>query len=93
MQNEHSNIMELKIDIPEHDKKRGFQFKWIDGFEIESSYDNSVINIVANKEGLVSLANHLLNLAQESIPSGYHLHFDEHNSLEEKSIEIIVQKK
>lgn len=93
MQNEHSNIMELKIDIPEYDENRGFQFNWVDGFEIESSYDNGVINITANKEGLISLANHLLNLAQDSIPNGYHLHFDEHNSLEEKSIEIIVQKK
>lgn len=85
--------MELKIDIPEYDNSKGFQYKWVDGFEIESSYDNGVINITANKEGLISLANHLLNLAQESIPGGYHLHFDDHNSLEEKSTEIIIQKK
>lgn len=85
--------MELKIDIPEYDNNKGFQYKWVDGFEIESSYDNGVINITANKEGLISLANHLLNLAQDSIPNGYHLHFDKYNSLDENSNELIIQKR
>lgn len=51
-----------------------------------------MITITANKEGFTSLTNHLLHLAQEKIPSGYHLHFDEYNSLEEGSLELIVQK-
>jgi len=38
------------------------------------------------------LANHLLNLSQENIPSGYHLHFDEYNSLENGSCDLIIQK-
>jgi hypothetical protein len=49
--------------------------------------------LTANKEGLLSLANHLLNLAQDKIPSGYHMHFDENNSLEEGSLDLILEKK
>lgn len=48
--------------------------------------------ITANKPGLISLAKQLLTLAQDKVPSGYHLHFDEFNSLEEKSYELIIQK-
>lgn len=45
---------------------------------------------MANKSGLISLANHLLNLGQDDISFGHHLHFDEYNSLEEGSSELII---
>lgn len=63
------------------------------GFDIEVKYENETVVISANKAGLFSLANHLLNLAQEEIPVGYHLHLDESNSLEEGSVDLIIQKK
>jgi phosphomannomutase len=85
--------MELKIEIPQFSEDNGIKYKWEEGFQIETSIDNGIINIVANKDGLISLANHLLNLAQEVIPSGYHMHFDEYNSLEDGSVEMVVQKK
>jgi len=85
--------MEIIIDIPEYNSNNGFAYKWENGFEIETKVENAIINIIANKEGLISLANHLLNLAQEKIPLEYHLHFDEYNSLEKGSIELIIQKK
>ena len=50
------------------------------------------LKIIANKEGLTSLANHLLNLAQDNVPRGYHLHFDESNSLKDGSSELIIEK-
>ena len=34
-----------------------------------------------------------MNLAQDAVPSGCHFHFDEYNSLEQVSIELIVEKK
>ncbi len=39
---------------------------------------------------MLSLANHLTTLAE--MPSGSHLHLDEHNSLEEGSAEQILEK-
>lgn len=66
------------------------EFRWEDGSEIRISVDNNVIVISANKEGLLSLANHFRDLA-ESGPGG-HFHLDEHNSLEDGSAELIVEK-
>ena len=44
------------------------------------------------KSGLISLARHLLTLAQDSVPKHSHIHLDEYNSLEEGSAELINQK-
>ena len=44
--------------------------------------------ISANKEGLLSLAKQLTTLA-EAVP-GNHIHYDEYNSLEEGSAEMII---
>lgn len=48
--------------------------------------------IKGNKAGLVSLAVQLLALAQEDAPLHTHLHYDDLNSLEEKSVEFIIEK-
>ncbi|MBX7171113.1 MAG: hypothetical protein K1X72_09155 [Pyrinomonadaceae bacterium] len=37
------------------------QFDWEDNFEIEVKIDKNTVLLWANKEGLISLANHLLN--------------------------------
>lgn len=84
--------MELKIEIPPFTKEKGIDYKWENNFVIEASIVNGTIVIKANREGLTSLANHLLNLAQENVPPGHHLHFDEFNSLEESSAELIIEK-
>ena len=84
--------MIIKVDIPEYSKERGLKFSWVTNFEIKCKISNDTVIISGNKEGLESLANHLLNLAQETIPSGYHIHLDEYNSLEEESNELIIEK-
>lgn len=65
---------------------------WVDGFTIEVRVDggNTVV-ISANKEGLLSLAQQLTDLAYES--SGSHIHYDAYDSLEDGSAEMIVEKK
>ncbi len=85
--------MEIKIEVPEYNSEKGITYKWMDGFDLETKFENGLISIIGNKEGLISLANHFLNLAQDNIPSGHHLHFDEYNSLNEGSIELVIQKK
>jgi hypothetical protein len=84
--------MEIKLEIPDYNPSNGISYNWQSGFEIEVKYKDSIVYIKANKAGLVSLANHLLNLAQDTIPSGYHINFDENNSLEEGSRDLIIQK-
>lgn len=82
----------ISIEVPKYTTEKGIVHKWIDGFEIQTKVEDGLITIVANKEGLLSLANHLLNLAQNEVPSGSHIHLDEYNSLEEGSRELIIQK-
>ena len=66
-------------------------FNWIDGFTINVAIDGNTVVIKANKEGLLSLANHLKTLAEEPV-SGSHFHLDEYNSLEDGSAELIVDR-
>lgn len=86
-------ITTIQIEIPTYDKNQGLQFKWEDGFIVETKIEDGQIVISANQAGLISLANHLLSLAQEGVPAGRHMHFNEYNSLEESSVEMVLEKK
>ena len=79
----------MKIDIPKYDRGSGLQLCWSDDFTIKVTSENDEVVISANREGLISLANHLLNLAQTDVPCGTHIHLDENNSLEDGSQSII----
>lgn len=53
------------------------------------------VMITADKEGLIMLARHLLTLAQDEVPSGCHIHYDDDTSsgiLEKGSRTIVVSK-
>ena len=67
------------------------EFHWVDGFEIAVTVEDGTAIISANKEGLLSLANHLMTLAEA--PSRDHFHLDALNSLDDGSAELIVEKK
>ena len=66
------------------------ELNWADGFGIKVRNENGAAVISANREGLLSLADHLKSLAEE--PSGSHIHLDAYNSLEEGSSELILEK-
>lgn len=70
-----------------------FKFNWEENKKIKviRNSQNETL-IVSNKEGLLSLANHLINLAQDTVPNRYHIHLDEYNSLEDWSLELIIEK-
>ena len=65
------------------------ELNWVDGFEITVHIEDGTSVISANREGLLSLANHLKSLAEE--PLGTHIHLDAYNSLEEGSSELIFE--
>ena len=64
------------------------RIEWVDGFEIRVSIENGEAVISANKEGLISLAKHLTALAEET--PGSHIPYDQCNSLEDGSTELII---
>ena len=63
---------------------------WTDGFEISVKSENGEVIISANKEGLLSLSRQLAALSDEKC--GSHIHYDEYNSLEAGSSELIIVK-
>ena len=66
------------------------ELNWVDGYEVIVRIENGAAVISANREGLLSLANHLRILADEA--SGSHIHLDVYNSLEDGSAELILEK-
>ena len=66
------------------------EIKWEDGFAVTVRAKEGAALVSANREGLRSLANILLALAEET--PGTHLHLDAYNSLEEGSGELILEK-
>ena len=65
--------------------------EWIDGGRISVCVHNGrEVTISANREGLLSLARQLAALAEGE--PGDHIHYDEGNSLEEGSSEMVVER-
>ncbi|WP_138752204.1 Imm32 family immunity protein [Paenibacillus sinopodophylli] len=85
-------MKKLMIEIPEYSPEEGLKLLWNEDFIIHTSINNDCVKIVANEAGLISLANHLLNLAQAKVPMGAHIHLDVMNSLEDNSCELIFEK-
>lgn len=66
------------------------RIEWVEGYEISAVVENGEIVISANREGMLSLAKQLTALS-EGAP-GEHIHYDEHNALENGSIEMIIER-
>ena len=64
--------------------------EWMDGFTIRVDIVRNSVVISANREGLLSLQKQLAALAGAA--PGSHIHYDEHNSLEEGSAELIISR-
>ena len=64
------------------------RIRWEDGFEIHTSTREGEMVISANREGMLSLANILIDLANEN--PGTHIHLNEFNSLEDGSAELVI---
>lgn len=84
--------MMITFEIPEYKVSEGIKFHWENGFEISVEQSNNETLIRGNKAGLISIAIQLLSLAQDNVPIGTHLHYDEHNSLEIGSKALVIEK-
>ncbi len=84
--------MRIQIDVPEYDMEKGIRLEWKSSFTIVVQDEDGSIMIQANCAGLESLACHLLTLSQADVPIGCHIHYDETNSLEKGSCELIIEK-
>lgn len=84
--------MKKEIEFIGYDKSDGLRLIWDKDFSLAVAADGNEVIISANKAGLISLARHLITLAQDDVSDGSHLHFDEYNSLDAGSSDLIIQK-
>ena len=63
---------------------------WKEGFKISFSIAGNSAILSANKEGLLSLAAHLVALAEDR--PGNHIHYGDNNSLEDNSAELVIER-
>jgi len=85
--------MEYRIEVSPYSKNHGIKLLWEDDACIGCRIENGAAVICANQDGLISLARHLLTIAQDTAPEYSHIHLDEYNGLEDGSCELIITKK
>lgn len=60
--------MLVQLNIPDYQEPQGIQTTWEEGFTIAVQIDpEGAVLLRANRAGLISLARHLLTLAQEVV--------------------------
>jgi hypothetical protein len=84
--------MERTIRVGTHSTAGGVVMEWVTGFEISVVAYGSEVTIRANAAGLLSLAQHLATLAADDVPPGAHIHLDQHNGLEDGSVDLILER-
>jgi hypothetical protein len=83
--------MKHVVEIPDYSPSEGLRLRWEDGASVRASADAGEIVIRCNREGLLSLANHFLVLAQAGVPDRSHIHLDEWSGLDEGSCAVIIE--
>lgn len=85
--------MKLEVSIHKYNPHQGLEIEWGESNILKAELSNAQVKISGNKDGLVDLALHLLTLAQDEVPGGYHIHYDKWNRLDNAStVEIVIQK-
>lgn len=86
------NYDDVTIKIPIYTPENGLKLEWEKDFFIKIQHEDGHIILSANEKGLRSLAKHFLCLANSKVPIHSHIHLDDSNSLEDGSVELIVEK-
>ena len=86
------NYTKMTLKIPMYTPEKGLRIEWEEKFSIKIAQENGCILLTANENGLISLAKLLLSIAEKNVPNHYHIHLDDTNSLEDGSLEIIIEK-
>ena len=82
----------MDIKIPAYSSTSGVRLEWEDGSVLSVHQSGSVTTVSGNHDGILSLARHLLSVAQARAPIGSHFHLDDGNTLEPGSTELIFEK-
>jgi hypothetical protein len=84
--------MIMSLNVPDYSTQSGLRFEWDEGFEIGVEILRSEVHLTANRAGLISLARHLLTLAQDGVPNGRHIHLTAGQEIE-SSVDLILERR
>jgi hypothetical protein len=85
--------MKVDIEIPVYSRRNGIQTGWDPGYVLRTHVNKSgQILIEGNAPGLISLARHLLSLAQVDVPPFLDIHYDDLTELQSGSNDLVIQK-
>jgi hypothetical protein len=84
--------MQRSINIGTYSRESGLRLEWVPDFWIAVAISGNDVTIAANAEGLRSLAQALLTLADESVPDGVHIHLEPGLELEDDSASLVLDR-
>lgn len=87
------NTISAVLEIPKYDPNQGVAVIWDSAARIHTEItDHWEFVISANRTGLLSLGQAFLDLADQNVPAGAHIHLDEHGFLElqQGSVAVVV---
>lgn len=89
-----NNNNSVTLNYSLYSTETGVLWNWYDNAKVSVNidFDEKSCLISWNQEGLLSLAQHLVSLAQDGAPTWTHFHLDDFSSLEKGSNEIIFEK-
>ena len=83
--------MKFHYEPPLYSAATGLKTEWEKDFTIEVGIVNGEVLLQANRGGLITLAKHLLTLAQDGVPPGTHIHYSAGMELEPGCAELILE--
>jgi hypothetical protein len=85
--------MQLNIDLGSYSAERGLSLTWVPGYSLRVVATDGEVVISGNEQGLRSLAQHLLTLADGKVPAGVHAHIEPSLELDDNSVALILDKR
>ena len=85
--------MHYRIELVTYSSEAGLQLNWVPGYCLRIDAAGDEVTIRANAQGLRSLAQHLLTLADDGVPLGVHAHLEPGLELDDDSVALIVDKR
>ncbi len=80
----------VKLDT--YSDATGAVLSWDPGYGLNVATHGNEVILSGNSAGLRSLARHLLTLAGEEVPTGYHIHFEPSLELDDMSASLVLEK-
>jgi hypothetical protein len=84
--------MERVIQLGSYSAESRVVFEWVPGFSVTVNVTGGEVAINANPEGLRSLAQHLMTLAEDAVPDGSHVHLEPGLELEDSSASLVLSR-